>query len=113
VEISYKNRKIRKWCQDPKAARRDFGAATEKRLTTRLTDLRNAENVLELKAGDPHEYTGEEYSKGQGRYSLDLAGGNRLLFRPNHEETPKTKAGNINWQEVTKVTIVHIGPHQR
>lgn len=84
-----------------------LGPQNAQKLYTRLLELAAAENVAELIAGDPHEYGGDR----KGVYSLDLARGGRLLFRPGHEETPTTPAGNIDWQKVTQVVIIHIGGH--
>jgi len=65
--------------------------------------------VAELVAGDPHEYSGDR----RGIYSLDLARGGRLMVRPNHRETPTTPDGNIDWQNVSSVVIIHIGGHPK
>ena len=84
-----------------------LGAQNAQKLYTRLLELAAAANVAELIAGDPHEYGGDR----KGVYSLDLTKNQRLLFRPNHKKTPKTSAGNIDWKNVTKVVIIHIGGH--
>lgn len=100
--------------QDKRALRRKKRLAVQRlgpqnapKLYTRLLELAAADNVAELIAGDPHEYSGDR----KGIYSLDLAGCGRLLFRPGHRETPTTPAGNIDWQRVTQVVIIHIGGH--
>jgi len=84
-----------------------LGPQNAQKLYTRLLELAAASNVAELVAGDPHEYSGER----GGIYSLDLARGGRLLFRPDHRETPTTPAGNIDWKSVSRVVIIHIGGH--
>jgi len=86
---------------------KDWGRKTPKKLYTRLLELAAADNVAELIAGDPHECGGDR----KGIYSLDLARGGRLLFRPAHRESPTTPAGNIDWKRVSRVVIIHIGGH--
>lgn len=46
-----------------------------------------------------------------GQFSLDLAGGKRLVFKPDHEPIPVDVHGNIEWAEVTSVSIVFIGDY--
>lgn len=90
-----------------KLATRKLGTQCAKQLHNRLSELDAAANVAELVAGDPHEYSGNR----RGDYSLDIGKDGRLLFRPNHRKTPTTPAGNIDWKNVTKVIIIHIGGH--
>jgi len=122
MEFTFKSPKMEKFspsqeelaCKDEKMLRkkinlamRKLGAQNAKQLHKRLSELAAATNMAELVAGDPHEYSGNL----RGVYSLDLAGGDRLLFRSNHRETPITPAGNIDWKNVTKVIIIRIGGH--
>jgi len=84
-----------------------LGPQNAQKLYARLLELAAADNVAELIAGDPHEYGGDR----KGIYSLDLARGGRLLFRPAHRQAPTTPAGNIDWKSVSRVVIIHIGGH--
>jgi len=93
--------------QKRKLAVQRLGPQNAQKLYTRLLELAVSANVAELVAGDPHEYSGGR----KGIYSLDLAKGGRLLFRPDYKEPPKTPAGNIDWEKVAKVVIIHIGGH--
>ena len=42
---------------------------------------------------------------------IGLAGGKRLVFKPNHNPVPKKDDGGINWTLVTSVIIVFIGDY--
>ena len=82
-----------------------IGQESARKLQTRLSDLRAARNVTELLTGHPHPYTGHN----EKRFSLDLAGGARILFVPTKNPPPRKKDGGIDWVMVAEVTIVLIG----
>jgi len=80
-------------------------ADSAKKLRNRLADLEAARNVCELLAGRPHPYRGQA----EKRFSLDLAGGQRLLFIPTKDPPPTKGDGRIDWCTVTAVAIVFLG----
>lgn len=90
---------------DSKKAVQVLGTESARKLQRRLSELKAARSVQELPAGRPHPYTG----KGERRFSLDLAGGARLLFIPTEDPPPRTIDGGIDWAVVTDVTIVFLG----
>jgi proteic killer suppression protein len=103
--IDYLDSGIRAVCLEAKTAARVFGAESARKLQRRLSDLRAARNVTELPAGRPHPYKENK----EKRFSLDLAGGDRLLFIPSESPPPRKRDGGIDWVAVTEVTIVFLG----
>jgi len=109
VEISYENRKLQELCEKEAIARRRLGPVGAKKLRTRFNTLATARNVRVLWSGRPHTLRGDL----EGQLALDLAGGYRLIFRPNHNPVPRMETGEIDWSRVTKVTITDIGDYHR
>ena len=108
MEINYHDRKLRKLCEDNREAVRSLGQNSAKKLQSRLSDIEAALNVQDLPpVGNPHPLIGDR----QGQFSIGLAGGQRLVFKPNHNPVPKKDDGGINWTRVTSVTIVFIGDY--
>lgn len=107
MEIGYKNNKLRKLCLVSKEANKELGADSARKLRARLADIEAHNNVSELHAGRPHPLRGDR----AGQFSLDLAGGNRLVFEPEQNPTPMKEDGGIDWLNVESVIIVFIGDY--
>ena len=71
------------------------------KLKARLADLRAANSVGDLIAGEPQQ-VGEQIV-------LDLGDDNRMVFRANHTANPTTESGEVDWASVTRIKIVEIG----
>jgi len=104
VDIHFASKKLEKLCVDPREATKALGADSARKLRSRLADLQAAETVLELVAGRPHPLTGSR----AGQFAVDLAGGQRLVFRAAGQET---EAGRPDWKRVTAIEIVFIGDY--
>ena len=109
MDVDYKNAKLKKLCLVRKEADKKLGTNSGKKLRTRLADIDAASNVTELVSGRPHPYTGDK----DGIFSLDLYGGDRLLFEPLKKPPPTKDDGGIDWSKVESIIIVFIGdPHE-
>ena len=109
MDIDYKTAKLKKLCLTSNEADKKLGSNSGKKLRTRLADIEAASNVSELIAGRPHPYTGDK----AGLFSLDLHGGDRLLFEPLKKPPPTKDDGGIDWLSVESIFIVFIGdPHE-
>ncbi len=86
---------------------RKLGAVCARKLRTRLADLRAATAVAELTAGRPHPLKGEW----DGRFALDLHGGDRLVFESADEPVPINENGSIAWERVARIQVVFIGDY--
>lgn len=109
MNIDYKTTKLKKLCLSSKEADKKLGLNSGKKLRTRLADIDAASNVTELIAGRPHSYSGDKV----GLFSLDLHGGDRLLFESLEKPPPKKDDGGIDWSNVESIFVVFIGdPHE-
>jgi len=111
MEISWENEALWKLFHNKTRAKRKLGPRSAEMLDTRWHELVNAPNVLELVAGFPHPISGlkGKYAYLEGQYSLRLAEGKRLVFRPDHDPVPKKETGETDWEKDTSVTITYIG----
>ncbi|OAI09218.1 killer suppression protein HigA [Methylomonas methanica] len=107
MEIHFKDKKIRELCEKRAAAEKKLGAACARKLRTRLDDLDAASKVTELVAGNPHPLKGDR----KGQFSLDLTGGWRLVFSPDHDPCPRHDDQSVDWSRVTIICIEFIGDY--
>ena len=105
MDIEFGNSELQKLCEDSRTATRKLGASSARRLRTRLSEIQAADNVGDLFVGRPHPLSGDRI----GQFALTLAGGNRLVFEPNDDETPMTESGHIDWPRVSAVSVVFVG----
>lgn len=107
MEISFEDESIEDVCRQPKLAKKALGGESAAKLQRRLSELFNAENVIELAAGRPHALTRDRI----GEFAMDLHGGKRIMFRPTAQPPPTRPDGSIDWKSVTKVTITELGDY--
>ena len=107
MDISYKDNKLRKLCENSREASKKLGTDCAKKLRARLSDIEAAANVGELLVGRPHPLHHDK----EGQFAISLAGGKRLILEPNHRPVPHKEDGGIHWAEVTAVTIVYVGDY--
>ncbi|MFA5241287.1 MAG: type II toxin-antitoxin system RelE/ParE family toxin [Sulfuricella sp.] len=107
MEIHFKDKKIRELCEKRAVAEKKLGAVCARKLRTRLDDLDAAGRVTDLTAGNPHPLKGDR----SGQFALDLAGGWRLVFAPDHDPCPVRDDLSIDWSQVTIICIEFIGDY--
>lgn len=107
MKINFKNRKLRELCEQRAAAERKLGTPSARKLRTRLAELEAAGNVTDLVVGSPHPLKGDR----SGQFALDLHGGQRLVFAPDHDPQPLRPDGAIDWSAVTIICIEFIGDY--
>ena len=107
MKIQIPDDDIRARCEQQRLAVRKLGAPCARKLRSRLADLGAAVHVRELVAGRPHPLTGDR----QGQFAVDLHGGVRLVFEPDHDPVPVLAADGIDWEQVTQITIIYIGDY--
>lgn len=107
MDIHFKDKKIRELCEKRAVAEKKLGAACARKLRTRLDDLDAASKVTELVAGNPHPLKGDR----KGQFALDLTGGWRLVFSPDHDPCPRHDDHSIDWSRVTIICIEFIGDY--
>lgn len=107
MEITFKDKKLRKLCEEQREAQQKLGAKCTRKLQSRLADLMATETVSELILGRPHPLKGDR----AGEFALDLDGGKRLVFESANDPVPLKKDKSIDWSKVTSIRIVFIGDY--
>lgn len=107
MDIFFADDDLEKLCSDVRTMSKKLGKPCSKKLVRRLSDLAAAAHVRELTAGRPHPLKGDR----AGQFAVDLHGGVRLVFEPDHEPPPTKDDGSIDWSRVTAIRIVYIGDY--
>lgn len=98
--IEFKSAKIKKQCEDPKLAQKEYGSQIGNKLTQRVIELHRAKNLLDIKklpAARLHRLEGLRSDE----YAVDLVHPFRLVFKPVLENE-----GDIN--KLESISIVRI-----
>jgi proteic killer suppression protein len=106
VEISFANKKLQKLCESEKELRRAFGNDGAKKVMRRLSDLRAAATLEEMRnlPGRVHELDGDR----EGQLGIELASGRRLVIAPaNGWPDEKTEGAHV-WTEIDAVQVLEI-----
>lgn len=106
MRISYEKEKLRALCNDDRLAKKKLGGPCAKKLRARLDDLDAASSLDDFRwlPGGCHELKGNR----AGRLALDLAGGWRLVFRPEDDPVPTKSDGGLDWKGVTCIFVVAV-----
>ena len=107
MKINFRDKKIRELCERSTTAVKKLGDANARKLQVRLSELESAHCVSELFNGRPHPLSGDR----TGEFAVDLAGGCRLVFSPNHDSCPIKADGGIDWASVIIIRIEYIGDY--
>lgn len=79
--VEYRTKKLKKQCENPKVAQKDFGADIGNKLTQRIGELvaaTNLRDIMAIPAARLHKLEGNR----KNEYVVDLAHPHRLVFRP-------------------------------
>jgi proteic killer suppression protein len=106
VEISFATRKLKQLCESEKELRKAYGSAGAKKAMRRLSDLRAAATLEDMRnlPGRIHELTSDR----DGELAIDLAGGWRLILAPaSGWPTAKAEGGHV-WTTIDSVMVLEI-----
>lgn len=111
MDIQFKTAKLKKQCNERKAAIATWGDRRAKLVGLRLDDLRAAVTLEDMRhlPGDCHEYRHRK----DFVLTLNLDGGWRLFFRPLHDPIPLRPDGaSLDWTHVTGIEVTDVrDPH--
>lgn len=90
---------------------RKMGAARAKKYGMRLTALRGAVALSDLRnaPGKFHELTNNR----KGQWACDLDQPYRLIFRPQEDPIPENEDGQYIWEEIKGVVVLEIINYHR
>lgn len=91
-------------CEDDRLASERLGASAAEALRNRLGDIRGADNMYDVLAGNPK--TGKYQNA--DCYRLELSDGFRLTVVPNHQIPRTSLNGETDWNLVRRVKVVSL-----
>lgn len=107
MELHFKSNKIKKQCEDPRKAQKEYGVRIGNMLTQRVGELSAATSLLDIKyipAARLHKLEGTRADE----YAVDLVHPFRLVFTPILEEDVDiNKLESINIVRIEEVTDYH------
>lgn len=106
MDISFNSKDLRKLCQSRQVATRKLGIATAEKLANRLDDILAATTAKDLVIGSPRHLR----VAGQEALAIALSKEISLVISCNHAVSPKLETGHIDWNVVSRVKIMKIGP---
>ncbi len=102
MNVRFKSNALKKQCEDPRVAMRDFGKNIGNRLTQRINELCQAKDLSEIAkipAARLHPLVGSRLNE----YSVDLVHPFRLVFIPIDDETP-----DFDMEDLSTIHIIRI-----
>jgi len=109
MEVSFANRKLQKLCESDKELRKAYGSDGAKKVMRRLSDLRAAPSLEEMRnlPGRIHELEADR----DGQLAIDLAGGCRLVIAPTNGWPSEKQEGDHVWAEIDSVQVLEIADY--
>jgi len=106
MDLTFYDKKLRKSANDFKKLQKQFGKIRAKKISQRLGDLLDVENLEETRnlPGNYHELVGDR----KGQWACDLDGPNRLIFEPHEDPIPEDEDGKYIWLEIKGVEVIEI-----
>ena len=106
MDITFSDKKLEKLANDDRRMLKELGKIRAEKLRLRLYQLRNAQNLEEVKIlpGRYHELTGNR----KGQWACDLDQPYRLIFKPQEKPIPTDPDGKYNWFEIKGVEVIEI-----
>lgn len=109
MEISFASRKLKKLCESEQELRKAYGSDCAKKLMRRLTELRAATTLEDMRnlPGRIHELRGDRH----GQLAIDLSDGRRLVIAPRDGWPAEKEAGAHVWATIDAVHVLEIADY--
>lgn len=110
MKITYASTKLKNLCDNEREANAKLGAQVARKLRQRLAELLAAPKLSDISPHKParlHEL-GQDRA---GELAVDLHGGQRLVFVPDHTPRPTKPDGGLDRDQVTAIKIVEVGDY--
>lgn len=106
MNITFRNRKIAKIVNDDRLLKREFGSIRAEKIKQRLTQLKYAITLEDVRymPGNYHELTNER----KGQWACDLDQPYRLIFTPQENPIPVNDNGQYIWSRILGVEVIEI-----
>lgn len=104
MKLEFKSRKIKKLCENPKEAQKEYGSQIGCKLTLRVNELRAATSLLDIsklsRVNGFHSLHGDR----EGEYAVDLVHPFRLVFRSIIDDDNNT--GDLSSIDIIRIEEV-------
>jgi proteic killer suppression protein len=106
VDITFTDKKLEKLANDDRKLVKEFGRLRAEKIKARLTQLRFATTLEDVRnlPGNFHELT----SNRKGQWACDLDQPYRLVFTPHENPIPTNEHGQYIWLEITGVEVIEV-----
>lgn len=110
MRIVFKSRKLEKLANSDRDAQKALGKQGARKLRLRLDELDAAltlNDMRALPAARCHELKGDL----KGSLAVDLHGGWRVVFEPDHDPVPSKEDGGLDWASVDAIVVTNIADY--
>lgn len=106
MEITFTDKKLENLVNNDRKLVKEFGKLRANKIITRLTQLRFAANLEEVRnlPGNYHELTNNR----KGQWACDLDQPYRLVFMPHEVPIPTNEHGRYIWMEITGAEVIEV-----
>jgi proteic killer suppression protein len=107
MDLYFTDKRLEKACNSEKESVKKWGVDNAKKVRTRLTELRAAENLNQisfLPQARLHPLKGDR----NGQFAVDVKQPYRLVFKPNHTPVPVKPDGGVDLLKVTDLLILDV-----
>lgn len=103
MEVTFRNPQLQRICQSASEMRRAYGKACAQSLMLRLTELRAAPSLADLRhlGGGCRELRGRR----AGQLSVEISDERQLLFLPAQDKRP---GSTLAWSSVEAIEVIEI-----
>ncbi len=105
--LQFKSNKLKKQCENPEIAQKDYGVGIGTKLIQRVNELKSATSLIDIKnlpAARLHKLYGDRSNE----YAVDLAQPYRLVFSPVFKNGKDIKKlGSITMVRIEEVVDYH------
>lgn len=106
MDIKFADKKLEQYANNPRLSQQKMGEKRTKLFLKRLTDLRDADTLEDVRHLPGHYHPLKIPRKGQ--FACDLDHPYRLIFIPQQNQIPTNKDGQYIWIEILGVEIIEI-----
>ena len=106
MDISFGDKKLKKYANDDKQGIKNLGQIRHKKYKARLDQLKASKTLEDVRhqPGNFHELKGDR----KGEWACDLDQPYRLIFKPQEYPIPTSEDGNYLWLNILGVEILEI-----
>lgn len=110
MDITFKNKKLKKSFNEGSQLDATHGKLRAKKIRARMKEFRAAKCLMDFWPPKSPPDRCHELTEGKrhGQLSVDLDQPYRLIFVPDHDPVPKKEDGGLDWAQVTIIKIIGV-----